>query len=435
MRAAFAIAIVALLIPQELSAVGFMQTYDVLEYEDEAWTVLEMPDGGFALYRSSFEPGQEQTGVVFTDGDGVQTGFVPGFSKCFFLETDSTLVFVCLDEIVRTDLEGNILYSQATDIGWGNSALPLADGGFLTCGTNSTDGFLVRFDSSWNCVWSVPFDNCEIYDLALSPDGTIGVVGEELWPPYDGVLAFVESDGTPAGQYLYDSSSFLGIVAWGSNFILAGHMLGGEAGVMAVTNQGVPLWTYQSILGDQLPYYSDLAYRPGGQLVACGHSAYISGQTLGIVSCLTATGSLLWEGAYPDFLPFKAISTSDLQLAFCGFMGWLADFDTYMSALMLTDDEGYWGPEGTEPEAGPAPALQVLGNPVQGNAVLQVCLDQPGIAGVSVYDVSGRLCWSSLIDCGSQPEQLQVEGLAQGAYYAVARADGLEASTRFVVLR
>ena len=205
------------------------QTYGGASNNDEAWSLVQTGDGGYALagYTTSYGAGSSDFWLVKTDAAGNHQwnktyGGVDSDSARSMIQTDDGgyTIAGCSDSfggsgddfwLVRTDAVGTEQWNQTYGGPYHDVAYSLiqtddrgyALGGAWDEGGSAEDGWLVKTDLLGNHLWNITYggtdDDC-FYSLVQAGDGGYVLAGEtwsrglgyeELW--------FVKTDATERG--------------------------------------------------------------------------------------------------------------------------------------------------------------------------------------------------------------------------------------------
>ena len=107
---------------------------------------------------------------------------------------------------------------------------------------------------------------------------------------------------------------------------------------------------------------------------------------------------------------------------------WLDDRFDYLDRE-INAGCGTWGIEVPEPVEGPARSVEVFPNPAKDR--INICIAEAGEASVRLYDMTGRLVYSSAAN--TQSFVISTQGLSQGIYTLVVNLAGNQQIERVVV--
>jgi len=284
------------------------RTYGGIGY-DEAWSVIQTTDGGFALagWTTSFGLGSGDIWLIKTDNLGN-----PEWNKTYgeiYFETANSIKQT-IDEgfaligstysygaggsdlwLVKTDSSGNELWNKTYGGGgedFGYSMIQTVDGGFALAGSTSSlgagiyDFWLIKTDGAGNEQWNMTY-------------GGIGY--DEAWsviPTFDGGLAlagWTESIGADCSECWLIKTDFSGNEQWnitwgGTNYDYAYSAMQTNEGGYAIVGETTSLGAgyYDSLLVIW-PELSDIEIRTistSKTVVGQGYGLTIS---IGVVNC------------------------------------------------------------------------------------------------------------------------------------------------------
>ena len=431
---------------------------------DEAWAVVQTPDGGYALagMTQSFGAGFQDMWLVKTNASGdtlwTRTYGGPSYDRAYALivTQDGGLLLVGNTQsygagsndfwAVKTDAAGDTQWTRtygddADD--YGRGVVQTADDGFALVGSRyygSGNVLLVRTDTEGNQLWSRSYGGYfdeQGNSIAQTADGgfllvgttrSFGAGGSDAWMlkvDANGDSLWSQTFGDELGDFGY----------WGAEtdggYVLAGIIQppdGSDSGALLAKAdpQGDSLWAHAYVLGEYTEAYAAILTADAYLLTGLGGSMIQPGQVLLFKTDLN--GNQLWVEGYGaselDDLGFSIIENSDGDYIIAGRSSvLLGDYEAYLLAVE--------GPgTGVEPVHETAPMDFALypahPNPFNAKTALSYQLPADSYVTLRIYDTAGRLVENLVegrrlagrheltLDAGHLPSSVYVARLTAG---------------------
>lgn len=421
---------------------GFLRTY-AADGQDYFEGILILPDNaGFACQRWAFP--STVYGFYLFDNSGNITSYLEDiWGECYCLDSDSTIVFVYEDDMhlgmFWMDLTGTIIdsvvYDQVT-INWIEIAriTKTSDGGYFISVYNDYNSgtYLWKIDSNHDYEWHMLLEGIQICAITEAIDQSLLAAGVNEYGSDSDYLVNVSSDGSVLWEKEYPVAwdywgyGIKGILSVPSGII----MVSSNSIIYGTDAAGDIVWTYQP--SNNVDYY-DITVGSDGKAVACG---MVFSEDLSVLTKIDTDGQLVWEREYPLCGLATVNTTEDGGYIISGAYPIIDDVELLDALLVRTDSEGWWGPEGIEPDAGGSLLkATVHPNPSCNETFLRLDISESASVGISVYDVTGRLALERP-EMEYQPgsHEILLDGFSKGVYLCRVSSWGSEVIQRFVVL-
>jgi len=395
-------------------------------------SVVEVPDGGYALIGSSMV-----WFFVRTDSVGnvlAQHCDVHGHRMCLNSAGELVIAEYGVDSILVywTDQMGVVNRSKSYctieyDGASPEGIIETMDGGYAVCGQlypgyQGFTGFLLRIDDQENLQWSVLFDSQYPYCFAETPDSGFVIGGSD--ESGDGSLTWVDADGNEEQTLLFGDVPIRSIAQTSAGYVISS----GIGGVAGIDYAGNDQWSYTSGMIDA---YSDACLADNGDVVAVG--ANFGGYAGGITRLNPDDGTLVWERYYTGCMPGLITAAEDGGFAVAGTCPASPYYDI---VLIKTDSEGLCPEMGIEEGEDPEvhALLPFFPNPSSA-PIVRFSIPEPAVIELIVFDITGRLVSEiQEVEYSSGCYAILLDYLTPGIYFCRMVSDDFKATQRFVVI-
>jgi hypothetical protein len=232
--------------------------------------------------------------------------------------------------LLRTDANGNHLWNStiaSPGIDWGYSVLQTEDNGFLFAGSNSSQTWIVKTDQDGNRVWSEEYGSGCLNSLIECSSGGYAATGYTMGEPSAHILR-IDDSGTKLWNSTFGTRShtFDIVECDDGGFAATGYVGDFNAEdtdvlLLRLNSSGGILWNKTWIGEGQACGNSIVKSSDGKLLIAAQNNSMGSNEQDTWVICVETNGDDVWNKTYSDSwddFPKGIIELSTGNFALCG---------------------------------------------------------------------------------------------------------------------
>jgi len=385
-----------------------------------------------------------------TDGGYILVGYTESFAPA---ENGNSCVW-----LLKTDANGDSLWSRTygrpSVSSWGECVRQTFDGGYIIAGGKNADslmlevGWLIKTDANGDTLWTREYPNFALTSVLQLREGGFLIAGSVYYQPFYNQMAamFLSAFGDSVWFRQY-SAGLLSTVRDVVELENGGFYLSGIANwsgrepdlvVLRLNSDGDSLWQRQ-VDGLGWDEAAALCIAQDGGCVSVGYTTSPVGQNADIwLTKLALDGAVEWNTTYSS--EYSDIASTIVPLSDGGYMiaGWM--YECFPGPCLWMARMTPELSDAVDPDLSPAAfsLAQNYPNPFNATTQIQFTLAREAQTRIEIFDLQGRLV-STLINnrypAGTHSISFDGGRLSSGIYVYRMQVGSFSQNRKFVLLK